>query len=199
MTLRPDRPVRPSRTRSDNPQHDLVLSAMPLVNAIVVNICGRYDADLAQEGCLALLAAAERFDPSLGVKFNTFAAIRVRGRILDALAVTGKRRAREDSLDNNEDSRFERFLAVHDNAFDLAEWAIDGPAINAAFDALLDRVPSDRDREILRRSMAGESCADLAVVYGVTDSRVSQIRARFFRLVDQHLNPVITRDYLQVA
>ena len=139
------------------------------------------------------------FDPNRGVKFNTFAALRVRGRILDALAITGRRRAREDSLDDSEGTHVENSLAFNDNAFDTAEWAIDGPAINAAFNALLNQVPSTRDREILRRSMAGESCADLGAIYGVTNSRVSQIRARFFQLVNEQPNPVISREYLQVA
>ncbi len=42
--------------------------------------------DLAAYGLLGLVEAAERFDPTRGVKFTTFAYPRVRGAILDGLA-----------------------------------------------------------------------------------------------------------------
>lgn len=41
--------------------------------------------DLIQAGKMGLWQAMERYDPSKGVKFNTFATIRVRGSILDQI------------------------------------------------------------------------------------------------------------------
>ncbi len=41
--------------------------------------------DLVGEGIFGLLSAAERFDPSRGVKFKTYAETRIRGAILDSL------------------------------------------------------------------------------------------------------------------
>jgi RNA polymerase sigma factor FliA len=41
--------------------------------------------DLVSEGVFGLLAAADRFDPSRGVKFKTYAETRIRGAILDSL------------------------------------------------------------------------------------------------------------------
>jgi RNA polymerase sigma factor FliA len=41
--------------------------------------------DLIGEGIFGLLSAAERFDPSRGVKFKTYAEARIRGAILDSL------------------------------------------------------------------------------------------------------------------
>jgi RNA polymerase sigma factor for flagellar operon FliA len=42
-------------------------------------------ADLIQDGVLGLIDAAERFDESRGIKFETFAERRVRGAMIDAL------------------------------------------------------------------------------------------------------------------
>jgi RNA polymerase sigma factor for flagellar operon FliA len=41
--------------------------------------------DLVHDGVIGLMEALNRFDPSKGVKFQTFAATRIRGAILDAL------------------------------------------------------------------------------------------------------------------
>ena len=41
--------------------------------------------DLVHDGVIGLMDALRRFDPSKGVKFQTFAANRIRGAILDAL------------------------------------------------------------------------------------------------------------------
>lgn len=53
--------------------------------------------DLIAEGMRGLLEAKERFDPSRGVQFNTFAYYRVRGAILDSVRHSFKlsRRARQ--------------------------------------------------------------------------------------------------------
>lgn len=41
--------------------------------------------DLIQGGCVGLIEAADRFDPSRGLKFSTYATIKVRGAIIDTL------------------------------------------------------------------------------------------------------------------
>jgi RNA polymerase sigma factor FliA len=43
--------------------------------------------DLFSAGVVGLMDAAKRFDPSKGVKFSTFAQLRIRGAILDSLRV----------------------------------------------------------------------------------------------------------------
>ena len=42
-------------------------------------------ADLVSYGLFGLVAAVERFDPARGVKFETFASLRIRGAIVDEL------------------------------------------------------------------------------------------------------------------
>ena len=46
---------------------------------------GTTEADLVQEGCIAVLRAAERFDVSMGVRFSTYATFWVRAAIRRAL------------------------------------------------------------------------------------------------------------------
>lgn len=62
----------------------------PLVRSIARRISAKlpkhYDLeDLVSDGMVGLLAAIERFDPSRGVKFETFATYYVKGAILDNL------------------------------------------------------------------------------------------------------------------
>ena len=62
---------------------------------LVVSIAGKFGdrnlelEDLIQEGCVGLLDAARRFDPSRGIEFSTFAAPRIKGAISDAIRRSG--------------------------------------------------------------------------------------------------------------
>lgn len=63
---------------------------MPLVQRVAANIASRLPpsvelSDLTQEGLVGLLDAAGKFDESKGVRFWTFAELRIRGAILDSL------------------------------------------------------------------------------------------------------------------
>lgn len=63
---------------------------MPLVKSIARRISSKlpkhYELeDLISDGVVGLLAATERFDPSRGVKFETFATYYIKGSILDNL------------------------------------------------------------------------------------------------------------------
>lgn len=69
-------------------QDRLVLESLDLVGAIVREIAARFPAhvdrgELWGAGALGLVEAAGRFDPSTGVPFRRYAAIRIRGAILD--------------------------------------------------------------------------------------------------------------------
>lgn len=63
---------------------------LPMVRAIARRISTKlpkhYDLeDLVSDGVMGLMAAAERFDPDRGVKFETFATYYIKGSILDHL------------------------------------------------------------------------------------------------------------------
>jgi len=68
----------------------LALSYLYLVNyiygRIAINLPPHIDReDLEHQGILGLLAALDNFDPARGVKFETYASIRIRGAVIDYL------------------------------------------------------------------------------------------------------------------
>jgi RNA polymerase sigma factor for flagellar operon FliA len=71
-------------------REQLVRDSMPLVERVAASLSGRLPSqvercDLTQAGFLGLLDAAARFDWEKGVRFKTYAELRIRGAILDSL------------------------------------------------------------------------------------------------------------------
>jgi RNA polymerase sigma factor for flagellar operon FliA len=69
---------------------ELVLRCMPLVRRVAANVASRLPAsvelsDLTQEGFVGLIHAAQKFDEGKGVRFWTYAELRIRGAMLDSL------------------------------------------------------------------------------------------------------------------
>jgi RNA polymerase sigma factor FliA len=69
---------------------ELVVSHLPLVKFIVDRIAASLPPhldrdDLRSAAVIGLISAAERFDPTRGVQFKTFAEQRIRGTIMDEL------------------------------------------------------------------------------------------------------------------
>lgn len=67
----------------------LVIETMDLVGHIVNELSARYPrhvdrSELWNAGALGLVEASRRFDPASGVPFNRYAAIRIRGAIIDS-------------------------------------------------------------------------------------------------------------------
>lgn len=66
----------------------LVLRYTNLVKSIALQVRGVYHSfaqvdDVVNEGLIVLLSAVDKFDPSKGIKFETFASKRIRGAIID--------------------------------------------------------------------------------------------------------------------
>lgn len=77
------------RTNED-PTNQLVVDNLALVGYAVSEMLMRVPstvsrADLASAGSLALVLAARAYDPSTGVPFNRYAALRIRGALVDEL------------------------------------------------------------------------------------------------------------------
>ena len=71
-------------------QESLVTSTLPLVGHIVREMLGKVPAhvcrdDLTSAGMMALVLSAQNFDATRGVPFARFAAIRIRGALMDEL------------------------------------------------------------------------------------------------------------------
>ena len=68
----------------------LINETLPLIKHIAHRVATRLPAniemrDLINAGVLGLLDAIEKFEPERGVKFKTYAEVRIRGAILDSL------------------------------------------------------------------------------------------------------------------
>src|SRR5919201_1678061 len=87
-------------------REQIIVQYAPLVKYVVgrlaINMPTIVDSDdVISYGTLGLIDAVERFDPTRGIKFETYAIARVRGAIIDALRSldqiprTARQRARE--------------------------------------------------------------------------------------------------------
>ena len=77
-------------TRSPAIREKLVLDSVSLVHFILARLglsidMGPDHEDLVNQGLLALVEAIDRFDPSYGTQFSTYATLRIRGKIIDYL------------------------------------------------------------------------------------------------------------------
>lgn len=75
-------------TGNINLRNDIVLRYLDVVRLIAVslrNIYLKYASadDVINEGVLALMGAIETFDPERGVKFETYASLKIKGAIID--------------------------------------------------------------------------------------------------------------------
>jgi RNA polymerase sigma factor FliA len=80
----------PYSQQSKNNREQIAIEYAPMVKHIALKLAARLPSgfetdDLIQAGMIGLLETIERFDPQKGVKFKTFAEIRVRGAMLDEL------------------------------------------------------------------------------------------------------------------
>ena len=71
-------------------REELIVDSLPLIKHSAHRVAMRLPAsvemrDLVNAGVLGLLNAVDKFEPERGVKFNTYAEVRVRGAILDSL------------------------------------------------------------------------------------------------------------------
>ena len=92
--------------REPNMRERIIVQYAPLVKYVVgrlaINLPTVIDSDdVISYGTIGLIDAVERFDPSRGIKFETYAISRIRGAIIDALRSldqiprTARQRARE--------------------------------------------------------------------------------------------------------
>jgi RNA polymerase sigma factor for flagellar operon FliA len=83
-------PGQSSDVASTPEEQALVLNTLPLVKTVVGRIAivlppHIHQEDLLSAGVMGLMDAARRYDPSKGMSFKNYAAMRVRGAILDEL------------------------------------------------------------------------------------------------------------------
>ena len=144
--------------------------------------------DLESAGVLGLIDAVDRFEPGRGVPCEAYAALRIRGAVIDELrSATGGRRAEvptQLSLD--------ALLTEGDHTLPNVD---DTGAVRAAED-LASRVESalrylpDRQREVIARYY-GQSLTlrETGVRMGISEARASQLHTRAIAALRRTLLP----------
>jgi RNA polymerase sigma factor (sigma-70 family) len=123
--------------------------------------------DLVSEGSLALVKAARNYDPRLG-HFRTYARIRVRGAITDAVRTYVRKR----TLDDGRYAEIGSIDASTSESENYAEIPDRRPSVEAQVVALdeirgLAEIPA-REREVLVRTVVyGDTLAEVAHDLGV--------------------------------
>ncbi len=83
--------IRHSASRIASREREaMILEHVPLIKYIVNRIAARLPShvdreDLLQAGIIGLMDAIEKFEPQRGIKFKTYAELRIRGAVLDSL------------------------------------------------------------------------------------------------------------------
>ena len=128
--------------------------------------------DLVQEGVLALLKAATRFDPDRGARLWTYAEFSVRGAMLDMFRSHQAKQARIPGTDLMAEPVF------LDTAHDPEDPTPPAAEARVAVREFTDLI-SARERDVIRRRFwAEESMAEIARDYHVHASRPSQLCRR---------------------
>ena len=233
---------------------ELITAHLPVVGHLVREMLARVPAhvrreDLFSAGSEALVSAARSFDHERGTPFGAFAAMRIRGALLDELrgldwasrSVRGKVRKLEAARDEfvaahgrvptpselaaRLDTDAREVVAVRDDvqrASLLSLQAAFPDGVDGAGTAIAERQPSpeqlivDRERigylhdaidalpERLRMVVEAyyfhnRPMAELAVELGVTESRISQLRAEGIALLRNGMNAQLNPEKLAEA
>lgn len=155
---------------------------MPLVRQIARSICKKsagkaeYD-DLVSDGAIGLMRAVERFDPSLGNSFQTFAAWRIRGAMQDGL----RERDHLSRADRHRASLGET-VGVRETLYecDVADRSecVEMQEEDLRFRAMVFRGLSELQQAVVdMRYFAGMRMRDIGQTLGISESRISQVHS----------------------
>jgi RNA polymerase sigma factor for flagellar operon FliA len=153
--------------------------------------------DLSSAAMIGLIGAVDRFDPRRGVPFEAYAALRVRGAVVDELRRVDER-GRADR--RTEDAAVAVSLDVL-----LEKGTHQGPAVDDGFTERFDqedlrtrvqdalgRLPA-RQREVIKRYYGDElTLRETGAKMGVSEARACQLHGRAIQSLRRELHVRIT-------
>jgi RNA polymerase sigma factor FliA len=236
---------------TDRAQEELIRDNIPLVGHMVREILGRVPShvnrdDLTSAGLAALVTAARGFDAERGIPFGRFAAMRIRGALLDELrsldwaSRSVRSRARQAELARQDltavlgrvptateiadtiGSTVAEVESVEEDVQRAVVLSLQGFSAGTAEDMVTEQTTGpedllvhrerigylhnaiealpDRLRTVVSRYFLEERpMAEIAVELGVTESRVSQLRAEALSLLKDGLNTHLNPDLVDGA
>jgi RNA polymerase sigma factor FliA len=135
--------------------------------------------DLVSAGVFGLMNAIDRFDPSQGAKFETYAIPRIRGAILDGLRaldwVPRSVRSRSRSVQDH---------VALDTTADEADThlqpgrAMEEGELRTAMRAEISKLPEREQAILILYYDDGLTLSEIGEALGVTESRISQIHTK---------------------
>jgi RNA polymerase sigma factor for flagellar operon FliA len=136
--------------------------------------------DLGSAAVLGLIDAVDRFEPGRGVPFEAYAALRIRGAIIDELRRVDERgRSAEEtpravSLDGLVEEDWTNFLAAHDEV----DAKFDHEDLRGRVEGALATLPP-RQREVLARYYADSlTLREAGLRMGISEARACQLHGR---------------------
>lgn len=143
--------------------------------------------DLVSEGTLGLMDALDKYSPKRGVKFSTYAAIRIRGQMLDAYRGSfwqkraGHRRGLPAPsyvyLDANSPEDTEALHGLVPGKFLSEQDLINRIDVRLVWKGVWQQL-RPKEKEVVELMLSGLIQKEVAGVLGVTESRVSQAYCR---------------------
>lgn len=141
---------------------------------------GLTEDDLVGYGWVGLLEARKRFDATRGIGFKTYAEHRIRGAILDGLRLNSRlgpiRQARRKGIDENGRYHSIDDLPEHSLIKEADQFAhVARRELSDAVASAIDRLPRRQRSVILLRFYDERRQVDIAAIWGLDTSRISQM------------------------
>ena len=127
-------------------QRKVILLARRLSERLPSDASMQFD-DLVSCGAIGLLEAFDRFEPSRGIQFSTFAEYRIRGAMLDALRSSDTFSRRRRQLANRIADLVTAQQEMQTRVYELEPVANQVPMLQAAVEEK-DATLSEREREL---------------------------------------------------
>ena len=189
-------------------EKDLIKRYLPLVRSIVdrikLSVPAHIDADdLYSVGITGLIAAVRKFDPEQGATFAGYAAMRIRGAILDELRRSEwcprPRLARvhspmiEPVVKPDPKSNDSGSVSLHDLLRDdqsTAESSLEKAELLQLLTQRIAELPDVPKKILAMYYFENMTLANIASIFGLTESRICQIHAQTILSLRDHLQSV---------